>query len=433
MLPFLAKPQTFVVKPAPGWLDLAREEVGQILNSPLQKYKFASEIKIMGSTIVVVNCDYRQALEILLRGTLIHDVEIILHSGRVTTRAGWQGFFDKAKIKDIWPASKEWPLHLTIRVTHPVVGTEKEVRDRLSDYLKTHGIHTNKSMEDSDFAASSRLRVESEKNRTQMLLSLAGKPLYMRGYKDVLTGASAPLPEHHAAACFRWSMGSLGEQIETILANGNVPVVVPFAGTGTMGFESVSQMLRLPPGLLRSDYAFKRFLFHPDKTAATIERRLLSGLTSATPRVIFGDTDLKACEGLKLNIAGYERRTRELLGEGKPFGSFTIVQNDFLKDSAKLINDESQIFLLLNPPYGERLAKMTGPEAIYASLGRVVKQLSQRLKISGLILCGNEISWREFLAAIGPLTHKTRHFTHGGLDIRAVVFSNAAGQKPREP
>lgn len=431
MLPFLAKPQMFVVKPAPGWLDLARHEVGRILNSPLQKYKFSPDIRVMGNSLFIANCDYRQALEIVLRATLVHDVEIILHSGRVTTRAGWQDFFDKTKIKDIWPPAKELPLHLTIRVTHPVVGTEKEVRDKLTDYLKTHGIYAKKTLKEADMAVSGRLRIESEKNRTQMLLSLAGKPLYMRSYKDVLSGASAPLPEHHAAACFRWSMDVLGGSIEMLLVSGNVPLVIPFAGTGTMGFESVGQMLKLAPGLLRSDYAFKRFLFHPVKTSATIERRLLSGMTGGRPRVIFGDVDLKACENLKLNIAGFERRTRDLLAEDKHVGSFTIVQNDFLKEPATLIKDEGQIFLLMNPPYGERLAKMTGPEVIYALVGRVLKQLGQRLKVSGLVLCGNEVSWREFLAGIGPLSHKTRHFTHGGCDVRAVVFSNVEVLKSR--
>jgi 23S rRNA G2445 N2-methylase RlmL len=275
--------------------------------------------------------------------------------------------------------------------------------------------------------------MESEKNRTQMLLSLAGAPLYIRSYKDILTGASAPLPEHHAAACFRWANALLDRKKENSILTGNIPVVVPFAGTGTLGFESLCQILQYAPGLFRSNYAFQRFMFHPEKTAATIARRLHAGRTCGSPRIIFGEIDPKACQDLKANISGFERRIGELLGRDHAQGTFICLQNDFLKEPDLLFSDEREIFLLLNPPYGERLAKKTGPEAIYSGIGKILKKLGQKTKFSGLILCGNEVSWREFLGATGPIYHKTRHFTHGGMDVRAVVFSNVEKLNPREP
>jgi 23S rRNA G2445 N2-methylase RlmL len=433
MLPFLAKPQTFLVKPAPGWLDLAHEEVCRILENPLQKYKFSPVAKITANSILVDQFDFRQGLELVLRATLLHDVELVLHSGRVTTRAGWNDFFVKSRIQDVWPATKDLPLQLIVRVTHPVVGSEKEVRDRLKTYLVGAGISTAKVTEDQEIPAINRLRLESEKNRTQMLLSLAGAPLYIRSYKDILTGASAPLPEHHAAACFRWANALLDRKKENSILTGNIPVVVPFAGTGTLGFESLCQILQYAPGLFRSNYAFQRFMFHPEKTAATIARRLHAGRTCGSPRIIFGEIDPKACQDLKANIAGFERRIGELLGRDQAQGAFSCMQNDFLKDPDLLISDEREIFILLNPPYGERLAKKTGPEAIYSGIGKILKKLGQKTKFSGLILCGNEVSWREFLGATGPIYHKTRHFTHGGMDVRAVVFSNVEKLNPREP
>jgi len=432
MISFLAKPQKFVVKPAPGWLDLAQQEVCTILETPLQKYKFSPEVIISGSSILISNCDYRQALELVLRGTLIHDVELILQSGRVTTRAGWHEFFEKSKILDVWPAEKGLNLHLMVRVTHPVVGSEKEVRDKLKVYLAEAGVHVASVNEDSGSAVRGRVRIESEKNRTQLLMSLAGKPLYMRAYKSVLAGATAPLPEHHAAACFRWAIGKSDRKTEEMLLTGKAPVIVPFAGTGTLGFESVCQLLHYAPSLFRSDYAFKQFLFNPVKTVSTIERRILSGLKKGTPRVIFGEIDPKVCEDLKANISGFEEKTRKF-SEDEERVKFYCEQNDFLKDPERLFGSEKMVFFLLNPPYGERLAKKTKSEALYGSLGRVLRQLTQKINLSGMVLCGDEKSWRQFLMEIGTIKHKTRHFTHGGLDVRAVVFSNSQSLKSREP
>jgi 23S rRNA G2445 N2-methylase RlmL len=423
MISFLAKPQKFIVKPAPGWLDLAQLEVCAIIEAPLQKYKFSPEVKISGSSILLSNCDYRQALELVLRGTLIHDVELILHSGRVTTRSGWKEFFEKSKILDVWPAEKRVNLHLMVRVTHPVVGSEKEVRDKLKAYLAEAGVHVANVSEDSGSAARGRVRIESEKNRTQLLMSLAGRPLYIRAYKNVLAGATAPLPEHHAAACFRWAVDEFERKTKEVLHSGMVPVMVPFAGTGTLGFESACQLLQYAPGLFRSDYAFKEFLFNPVKTVSTIERRILSGLKKGTPRVIFGEIDPKVCEDLKANISGFEEKTREFSEDGECV-KFYCVQNDFLKDPERLVGSEKMAFFLLNPPYGERLAKKTNSEALYGSLGRVLRKLGQKIILSGMVLCGDEKSWRQFLTEIGTIKHKTRHFTHGGLDVRAVAFSN---------
>jgi 23S rRNA G2445 N2-methylase RlmL len=422
MVSFLAKPQTCIVTPAPGWSDLVRLEIQEILDNPLQKYKFAPEVQVKDSSILVTNCDYRQVMEVVRRATLIHDVELVLHSSRVITRMGWRDFFLKSKIGEVWPALKTRPLQLTVRVSHPVVGTEKEVKERLKEFLEEAGFCVMGYQNATDEASVGRLRLESQKNRTQMLISMAGLPLYKRSYKDVLSGAAAPLPEHHAAACFRWAIESFGSDFQRFLASGSLPIVIPFAGTGTLGFEAICQLGGCAPGIFRSDYSFKNFLFHPTKTGETINKRLLTRIHKVSPRVIFGELDSRAHEDLGQNIAGFERRMADVF-EDTALGKISSLRNDFLHDADKLFGDEKEIFLMLNPPYGERLAKKTGGQTLYGQLGRVVKKLSQKIKISGVILCGDELSWRQFISQSGIEQHKTRHFTHGGIDVRALVFS----------
>lgn len=426
MITFLAKPQRFIVRPAPGWLDVCHKDVARILESPLQTYKFKPELDVRQGIITVSECDYRQAMELVLRLSTGHDVEWLLHSGRVTSRDGWTDFLDKSNILELWKKSQRVDVSLGVTVSHPVIGTAKSVREKAAAYLQENGVTVRTSAD--PLIQYHRIRIDSQKNRTQVFVSMAGDPLFKRGYKDVLSGAKAPLAEHLAAACFSWALDEIGPKLRKDLLSGACPIVVPFAGTGTLGFEGICQLFNMVPGCFRTTYSFESFSFHPAKTLDVIRKRIRLSYTPANLKLRFGDTDPAACKVLDKNIAGYEARLSQLIAASKDSDSSQLTLdvtnqvNNFLTNPVALASDSDQLFLALNPPYGDRLAKKSGGQVIYKSLGRVIHGLSKTRSVFGFVLCGDESSWRIFLSTIRPLKNKTRHFTHGGIDVRLVVF-----------
>jgi 23S rRNA G2445 N2-methylase RlmL len=426
MITFLAKPQRFIVRPAPGWLDVCHKDVVRILESPLQSYKFKPELDVRQGIITVSECDYRQAMELVLRLSTGHDVEWLLHSGRVTSRDGWADFLDKSNILELWKNAPPVKVNLGVTVSHPVIGTAKSVRERAAAYLKENGLPVLASGEPT--RQEHRIRIDSQKNRTQVFVSMAGDPLFKRGYKEVLSGAKAPLAEHLAAACFRWALDEMGLKLRKDLLSGACPILVPFAGTGTLGFEGIFQLLNIAPGCFRQTYSFESFSFHPAKTLDVIRKRIRLSYLPANLKLRFGDTDIAACKALDKNIAGFQARLSQLITESKDTDSrhkaldVTNQVNNFLTNPEDLTFDAKEVLLALNPPYGDRLAKKSGGQVIYKSLGRVIHELSKTRRVFGFVLCGDEASWRSFLSVIRPLKSKTRHFTHGGIDVRLVVF-----------
>jgi 23S rRNA G2445 N2-methylase RlmL len=356
-------------------------------------------------------------------------VEWLLHSGRITSRDGWADFLDKSNILELWKNSPRVKVNLGVNVSHPVIGTAKSVREKAAAYLERNGLTVVASGEST--SQDHRIRIDSQKNRTQVFVSMAGDPLFKRGYKDVLSGAKAPLAEHLAAACLSWALDEMGHQLRKDLLSGVCPILVPFAGTGTLGFEGVCQLLNIAPGCFRTLYSFESFSFHPAKTLDVIKKRVRLSYTPANLKLRFGDTDPATCKVLDKNIAGFEARLSQLMAPSKDSDrsqvafDMTNQVNDFLTNPDELASDSEQLFLALNPPYGDRLAKKSGGQVIYKRLGRVIHDLSKTRSVFGFVLCGDEASWRIFLNSIRPFKNKTRHFTHGGIDVRLVAFGGS--------
>ena len=110
------------------------------------------------------------------------------------------------------------------------------------------------------------------RNRLVLSTSLSGRPLYHRGYKSSLR-AAAPLPEHHAAACFRWLMLLLLREHD--MRSGRVHVLVPFAGSGTLGFEAMLHRLACSGGAIASRaFACESFPVSPEATVNYLRRTI---------------------------------------------------------------------------------------------------------------------------------------------------------------
>lgn len=234
------------------------------------------------------------------------------------------------------------------------------------------------------------LRVFLHKDQATLLLDTSGDPLDRRGYR--LDGAGAPLRENLAAAC------ALAAGPD---APGPVVIADPMCGSGTLLAEAAFVALGWPPGGVRrrlgGGWAFERLpRFDPEAFAELC----LEPLPAPAPEA--GLWGMDRCAGAlaaaraNLERAGLLERAR--LEEGDAF-AFQPPPGPGL--------------VLVNPPYGERLA----PEREqWKRLGDLLKRRFAGYR--AVVLAGDEGRGKW----IGLKPRRRLPVKNGPLDARILVF-----------
>ncbi|CAM9515986.1 unnamed protein product [Ectocarpus fasciculatus] len=268
--------------------------------------------------------------------------------------------------------------------------------------------------------------------RLTIAANLCGEPLYKRGFKQQALGAAAPLPEHHAAAAYYWAHNIFHSPIEH-----PDTVHIPFAGTGTLGIETLSLMLGACPGS-HSDRHFlvSNFNQTPVSTMEFIRKRnRTAGVSSAIQ---------STRENVESFVASVAAKQTGSEGGKRSTVLCTFDTMDFLAPGASnraLVGGEGGKLhhhcVLLNPPFGKRLDTSVSPVETYRQLSRAVqamryssnnKTVRKDIKVSGYCLCPDEATWKAFSSNkfANLFSCKTRHFTHGGIDMRVIAFTSKA-------
>jgi len=92
---------------------------------------------------------------------------------------------------------------------------------------------------------------------------------------------------------------------------------------------------------------------------------------------------------------------------------------------AKKFNSiKGDTLLMLNPPYGIRLAKHADAVNLYEKIAKKINDISllSDNHLLGFILCPSEETWSVFCKFLPHAKSVTYHFTQGGLDIRVCQF-----------
>jgi 23S rRNA G2445 N2-methylase RlmL len=394
--PITARPHVFYIRPAPGWLEIVFDEVTALAQAPLQKYKFEPKITSLKGTVKLHRCDWRQGLEIMLRLTTAHDVEWMILESKCTKWSEVDAILQRVPWNDVLP-DREIPVHVTTDISGGFSTASAKLRE---NFCKISGLkHVSEGGE-------LRFKIELRGDFLRISASLCGEPLYKRGYKANLS-ATAPLPEHQAAACTRWILAGSKDSLPV------TSIFVPFAGSGTFGFEALLVLCGAGPGSFSRLFACDLFPGTPPATMKFLRRKLAERLSSAQhPHVLFNDFNADAISILKENIAGFPTNP-----------SFEVIEGDFFDLQPKFSAD-GKILILLNPPYGDRLAKASSIIDLYARIGKRMHNLSREFpdRIIGGCLCPDDFSWRAFLKELNLPSAETRHFTHGGKEMRIVRF-----------
>lgn len=408
---YLSRASTIVVRPAPGWVEVVAGELREFASNPCARYKFSPEFKIEKGAIRVSNVDFRQAIEWTMRSTTAHDVEWVAYEGKCNSWRDLGKACEALRGYGFLP-SGDGPVsaHAGVKANASFVVSSAVIRAR---FCEAFGLRH-------DDDAALRFRLDLYRDRLTVLVSLGGEPLYKRGYKKHLSGAVAPLPEHQAAACIRAAFSGMTE------GQGRA-VYVPFAGTGTLAFEWMVARLGAGNAFAGRRYAFDEFAGVPVASVAHI-RKKLAPQKDAACRV--------ACVERSDDVAGILRENVESFCSLAKIDRdrITVATGDFFKADSEAPLRElvrqaggegSEVVVLLNPPYGQRLKAAAEARKYFARVADRLLDLEMKTgaAISGFCMIPDEAASATFVKGLRK-THdvSTSHFTHGGADVRLVVF-----------
>ncbi len=234
-----------------------------------------------------------------------------------------------------------------------------------------------------------------ENNHAVISLDTSGGPLHRRGYRR--RALEAPMQETIAAAVIRLSEW-----------DGEIPLVDPFCGSGTLLAEALMHACRIPAGYLRRRFGFE---FLPDFDARrwrevkqTAERRIRP---LAEGRIAGSDISAEA-------VACAAENLRRL-----PYGEKVQLE----RIDARHRRDLAGKVIVCNPPYGIRLGKRTSLPAFYQSLGDFLKRRCAGAR--AFIYFGD----RSLIGHLGLRPAWKKPLRAGGLDGRLAAFELYEGSR----
>ncbi|MBE9137945.1 RNA methyltransferase [Nodosilinea sp. LEGE 07088] len=206
-----------------------------------------------------------------------------------------------------------------------------------------------------------RLNVHIKQDTCTISLDSSGSSLHRRGYRPAV--GAAPLKESLAAALVTLT-GWTGE----------VPLLDPLCGSGTLPIEASLMALNMAPGLFREDYGLHTW---PDFDGDLWDDLYQQAEESRKPELgvwVGGcDRDPDSIHQARINAQRCDLADQ---------------LNLWAEDLADLEAPADSGYLLCNPPYGERLGADTDLGAFYKLLGDVLKQ---RFKgWTAFVLSGNK-------------------------------------------
>jgi 23S rRNA G2445 N2-methylase RlmL len=396
--PISARPHVFYIRPAPGWLELLHQEVDALVKSPLHKYKYEPKVTLLKGTVKLHRCDWRQGLEIMLRLTTAHDVEWLVLESKCNKWSEVDAILGRVPWDSILP-SRDIPVHVTTDISNGFTTASGKLRENFCKISNL--IHVSEG-------GKVRFKIDLRADFLKISVSLCGEPLYKRGYKAKLL-ATAPIAEHQAAACTRWV---LDKNLDNSPVN---QVFVPFAGSGTFGFESLLVLSGSGPGAFSRHFSCDLFPCTPEASMRFFRKKISEKFTLFRgPKVTFNDINSEAVAILKENTVVFSSVSQ-----------FEIVEEDFFSFKT-VFPDQGKTLILLNPPYGNRLAKNSSVAGLYHRLGIRLKEISESNpgKILGGCLCPDDLSWNNFIKELKSFSPETHHFTHGGKEMRLVRWAS---------
>lgn len=416
-----------VASAGPGFTQETEAELRFLLDGRITPSHLNPTITASHGNVLIRSVDYRTLLELVLRSTCATDIGMLIGSGTAQGEKELSALFSSVD----WGLFFSGPEPSRVRVRAEAHSSRLYhtglIKEALSEALRDAGNVEMVDGEESDQLVSARL----VHDRVQVTISLNGDPLWRRGYRANLS-AVAPLREDLAQSAIRRTTRSPDAPDDPQPAPGFDTIIVPFSGSGTLGFESLIALAAIPPYLFRSRdgsagrYAFEKFAFGTPPSVSWLKRvlreRMLARLTGRRPpQLTMIDSYAPACEAARANLERFSASLGEV-----PCPAEILHEDCLIHGWDHFIGPDSRrVFIPMNPPYGLRV-RTRETSSLYQLIGRKLEALpsGRALHVAGFILCPDEHSWHSFMRASPTFHFETSHFMQGGLDIRLCAFHN---------
>jgi 23S rRNA (guanine2445-N2)-methyltransferase / 23S rRNA (guanine2069-N7)-methyltransferase len=288
-------------------------------------------------------------------------------------------------------------------IRHTIYGSQL-LKDAVCDSLReSTGERPNIRPERPDVL----LHLHVEGPTALLSLDFSGESLHRRGYR--IEGGRAPVKENVAAAVLLRSGWAAVHERGGILLD-------PMCGSGTFLTEAALIAADAAPALDREYFGFSGWRGHDAALWDTLRSEARERRAARPPRrcIIGSDIDADAVRTSLANAAA------------AGLAEWIHVEKCALRDLARPGGETGLV--VANPPYGERIGADAELRALYAELGRVLKE-----RFSGweaAVLTGNAPLGK----ALGLHAKRAHRFFNGAIECRLLRFdvNDASAAAPRE-
>ena len=303
-----------------------------------------------------------------------------------------------------------WSLYMTENTTFAIDATvysetfrnsrfvTYRVKDAVADYWQERaGKRPNVKVTDPELYINVHIGAE----RVTVSLDSSGESLHKRGYR--VANTEAPINEALAAGML-------------LLAGwkGQSDFYDPMCGSGTIPIEAALIARNIAPGVFRQSFAFEKWLdfdaelwseiYNDDSHEREFHHKIYG--SDASFYAIQQATKNVKSAGVQRDVELKQIRLEEIIA---PF-------------SGKEISNPSPL-VMLNPPYGERLASNKDMELLYGKIGTALKH--QFAGSTAWIISSNEAAMK----CIGLKPSKKLHLLNGELDCQFNRYDLFAGKR----
>ena len=298
----------------------------------------------------------------------------------------------------------EWSRYMDVETTFAIDATvyndairnsrfiTYRVKDGIVDYWQEKtGSRPNVNTEHPDI----RINVHISQERVTVSLDSSGESLHKRGYR--VANTEAPINEVLAAGMLLMA----GWKGETDFYD-------PMCGSGTIVIEAALIAQNIAPGLFRKEFGFERW--------KDFDAELWSDIYNDDSRErefkhhIYGsDASFYAIQQAAKNV--------------KSAGVGSIVSLKQIRMEELRNNDGNDVLLMMNPPYGERLASNKDMEELYGKIGTALKH--HWAGATAWIISSNDAAMK----CIGLKPAKKYRLLNGELDCQFNRYDLFAGKR----
>ena len=272
------------------------------------------------------------------------------------------------------------------------------VKDAIADWWTGHGgKRPSVRVTDPDLL----LNIHIAQDRVTLSLDSSGESLHKRGYR--VANTEAPINEALAAGML-------------LLAgwHGQCDFYDPMCGSGTLPIEAALIARNIAPGIFRQSFAFE----HWRDFDAELWSEIYNDDSAERPFIhhIYGsDASFFAIQQATKNV-----RAASLQKD--------IELRQIRLEELKITNSESQTantsaLVMINPPYGERLASNKDMEDLYSRIGTALKH--QFAGSTAWIISSNEVAMK----CIGLKPSKKLRLLNGELDCQFNRYDLFQGKR----